>query len=472
MSSRRSAVVISTLAASALALLGTAVAAAAPSPASSAQPSPVSSAQPSPVTYPIVAGVNDALAVQVRAALGLSTDASVLGQLTSSHDLVALPNGVYLTPVESAEIQRRNVVAASLPTLTDALEAQYSQYFAGIGIDQEAAGEVVVVLLPGYPAAVPQLITNTLPVGTNYAITAGHYSLVKIQDVENDIIGANAASIAAKGGLVQRVAIDELANEVTVTTTAQSYSTTDAILNSLYGTAVKVTVDNTVPVAVDRNTPQVHMIDGDNIETPGGGCTGGFSAITPDGHYWLITAGHCQGTNWYVGPTTNNYFIGPKHKSLFMGTTDCDCETIGPITTTQTWNRPNNVIYNAPNVYWNITQYAASGSALTQGQTLYFSGAKGGGSGHVVMVTVSQENAHGTYDGVTVNDLVQVTTVGGSAVSGDSGAPVYNQLGGSLVRIDGVVAAALGSSGMLFSPTWVILDPTIGLNSTPLTYQP
>jgi hypothetical protein len=430
---------------------------------SSVGASPVATATP-------IADVNDANAISIRAGLGLANDPESLSELAKRTDLVKSFLGIYLTPVEEADIDRRQRSSAALPALISVLQSEYPEYYGGIGTDQKDGGIVKVVIVPGAPSAISQLISGDLPSDAKIDIVPGRYTLTQLTDAANEITSSRG-SLLADGAVIIGVGVDQMGNVVDVSTTSSAHAVTASLLAAKFGNEVSLSIDDSVAEPANRETLGTYMIDGDHIHASPSNenCTAGLATVTPDGHYWITTAGHCGNGDWYEGGVK----FGTEHKNLWANNTYCDCETIGPVTNTQANGRPSNAVYDTSTADFYVTAFSGVVGDESAGNIVQFSGASNGPTGHLVSATITNTVYSFPYTGsYTVNGLVRAVTLSGTVIAGDSGAPVYNTAGGNSVRADGLVSGIAGNSVLLYSPTWEIASPTAGLNADPISFTP
>ncbi|MBB5871839.1 streptogrisin C [Allocatelliglobosispora scoriae] len=208
--------------------------------------------------------------------------------------------------ISAAEAQRRLALQRDAPAIAADLAARFPGEFAGAWIDQARGGVLIVAA------------TETAPIRTNLLTRpdAGHLSTVKVTRSLRQL-RSTATEVAAKLGVTvgAEVAIDEVANEVVVTT-GRRVAAGDPRLAGVAGAAKGVrTVSR--PGVVEKSCDPLHcftkpMRGGIRIDVPRdngtvGGCTTGFN-LRSGRDLYIVTAGHCvgSGTHTHIDTTSHD----------------------------------------------------------------------------------------------------------------------------------------------------------------------
>jgi hypothetical protein len=272
---------------------------------------------------------------------------------------------------------------------------------------------------------------------------------------------------------VFRIAKDDATGSVDLTASTASAKSLAAAMSARYGPDVKVTASDDRPqLAYSHKIASTYELGGLMMSGPTEGCTAGFGGITSDGHYWILSAGHCftagQTIKQQVG-SSGVGIIGPMHKSLFVhgGTSYCDCETIGPVSASQSVGRPTNKIYYPPNANPAIHGSRPQGSDY-QGELVAMSDGNGDHS-NFGQIIQTDENNYYTNTNAWVYHQEDASVQAYPTILGDSGSPVFQNNGSNSIAEGMISGINSDGSHTYFSTMWQV---QLYLNVSVLTYQP
>ena len=285
---------------------------------------PARAASPTPLAPTGPADTVLAANIQFRQSSGLRADPAYVASVIADPSASSSAYGAFLLPSEVADIAARVAVQDQLRPLQDAVDADHTS-FAGIWIDQQAEGTVVIELAPSL-SALPASVSSLVPSGAKVRLQTTRYGRDYLEGVAN-AIGAALKSMRGQGVDALSVGVD-VPNDLVRVGVANPTAADQTWLNDHYGPAIEVVAED--PLA------QVSLPTGCSSRTDcrlEGGlavsniskweCTSDFS-FKSSGYVYLATAGHCwDGTYYqrYEGTTTARYIGNNYAYSDYPGMT-------------------------------------------------------------------------------------------------------------------------------------------------------
>lgn len=379
----------------------------------------------------------ESYAARIRAQMGLESDLPYIRKLESQRGLNTTALGTPVTGPELAELNARRSLGGHVNAVQHALSS--SSAFGGTWLKQSGDGTVVVSLTSAPTAAITQAVNSALPANSSVEFVQVLVSYSRLNSLYQSII---SAPLAANG--IENASIDTADDTVAVGVATQADV---AAVYAKYGhTGLTATVAAAATATASRDFTSGPLYGGEwvafgnSIHTL---CTMGFADFeNAAGQFYSLTAGHCalNGTAAYQGESTSDPAIGSGVHGNHTynqpnNTTECDCEGVGPITSSQATDQ----ILVAGNAHYT---FDAIGSPYV-GESTCHSGASSyqSNGGNIVCGTVVSDSStvsvssdFGTF---TLTDSIEWS---GSLISGDSGAPMGD--GPALV---GIASATNGS---------------------------
>lgn len=395
-------------------------------------------------------------AIQARAALGFSTDASAIAGLTVD-DIDEF--GAALTAQEDAFLRARVNLQLGLAAARSSAAAAEDEV-AGVSLDADGT---VVVTTTSATGPSTSAVVAALPTGIPTKIIVVPLSLAGLENLQTRL-EADAQRLRGQGVAVIATALDPRNDQVVVT--VNSPIDTSA-LTGAYGPNVRVQV-GTVEAASCSGCKTFTPIRGGleilsyhGYDSGWEQCTSGFNARPSgtSGTRYLLSAGHC------FTSTTTTTFV---HNGNSIGTASADslnviscCIFSDSLRITRNSygaGTPWNSLYlefppHPPSTAYLITSQVNHGS-MGIGDTVCTMGVTSQGRcGTITALNGTMNMQPGGRWGSTIYSVHGMVTTNFPSARGDSGGPVY-----SANRAYGLVSAIDGSSTWFSAIDLVISD--------------
>lgn len=344
--------------------------------------------------------------------------------------------GIPLSGSETAELRRRSAAGETFSAITEQELAHAADRFSGIWMEDD--GVVTVAYLDDGSdrlAAVRELLPDDIEV----RLHRGAGTQARLDEIYRRYMGSIAA-LREQGVEALSSSGDIVEGTYTIYIAEDSAPDAEERIAEAVGGWDSLVVKRDDEGAVDflnaRDTPTGRAYGGTSIGRVQGStfwtCTASPSAKSAANLYYTVTSAHCghPGWSWFQGypPVYQGATLGPGQGNTLYpppssGTTDCDCQGIGPVSSTK---RTSGVLLSSNAVYLYHSTPATEGSYFI-GRDVCLSGARSWQvygqnlCGEIVDLTGS---AVATPYGVPITIYDQIVADITGAVGGDSGAPV------------------------------------------------
>jgi hypothetical protein len=272
----------------------------------------IASANPPTVDVDLAEQLEDEL--RFRRDFGLSTDVGLVRSLMLDRAAYEGGYGVALTPIELADLQRRLTIQEQLTPLRELAQAQPT--FAGLWIDQQAGG-VIMVAFAGDAATHRAAIEALAPSGSTVHVLDVEFTLAELE-ATREVVDRDRLILKSQGIWIRELGIDPRLNRV------------------------EVAVDELTDVAVE----QLHARFGDTIvvEQSGNptptGCSNRYNCIGPpvragiaaptNSAYpcslgFLVRQAYAPGTGWLTAGHCASVGAVWHHAGVSIGTIRASC---------------------------------------------------------------------------------------------------------------------------------------------------
>lgn len=414
-------------------------------------------------------------ASEIRQMFGLNSNVQHILAVEADSTSTSTSLGIPLTGEEKTKIDRQIGLTQNLKSMATALPDASS--YGGLWIDQAAGGVVHVGVTTEMPTSRRSNLVSAAGATTAVQFTQVPYSLAELQRAHNAVTTLMTSNVDYKRAVTASMVMPQ-SGEVQVTVKPGTPAELESVLRGI-SPAVKLVESRLTFNSQAQTTPSASAAGSTRDVNAGplyggqwtGGCTVGYSNMDAGAaRPAMITAGHCGSANYYrlnsgtgdfIGSPINN--TGPKGG---YAASNCDCVTVGPLTSGLVTSGVVTDPSSGPFQYTNtatLEQYAP-GTAVCMSGAAY---ADQNGGGITCGITVASTTS-ATYadeaqpNGYTLEDASVANY--GSSLPGDSGGPVGS--GGTFMGIHAAAGALDGmAAGMVvFSKSTNF--PTVG--ATPL----
>ena len=334
-----------------------------------------------------------------------------------------------LDDVDTTSPQARTALAAN--ALYGYLWKENQDTLGGVWADESDPSLLHVTVTSSLVAGLIPTIASQLKIdpSVNLAIGVVVRPAILLRGTSYSI-GEQSAALRAEGIKVWAWMDDFRNDRVIVNIEPSSVPDAAAQIRKMFGDFVEVGIrENTAAAEADRFTDYPSLRGGQAIQRGGTRCSAGIGVqSTHNGGYYVITAGHCDGSgstaSWVMGYNSGqNQTVGQSGTNLLPAGSglagNCDCLAIGPLTSRQA----NNVVYTSPTTGVNLAgacgQYCLGASA-----NICMSGASTATNGiHCGSLYAYSSGCVYGNTGTTVNGQGLSTY---SNAGGDSGGAVYS----------------------------------------------